>query len=341
VVVSVNPHDVTILLPAIFRFSKRLKVEKTTQANHYTQCTNCYWFGHASARCTQKHLTCSYCALHHSRSAHRYQTPPAPRAATPRPSPAAALPPYPTAQTVVTTTIPSPGNAGLDQSHFHNPRPPHLPMQNYLTPPPTVRKPWMWAIMATQHPQPPKPLQPQPSTIPPPDPANKPETSPPPPAFPVSTNWQGPAASNSFQTLGFVPEMIKKPCSTSRHGLTPATNLTPVQYNSLGSWDVFLSLFSSLMEGPPSGIVLLQDPPASRGFLPTFSVFKSIAPRVARPRVACYVSQNFVQKFAVLPFFPPERDDFMALNVFTPQGCCGTNFPHLKIRNTYARPLPP
>jgi len=42
VVVSVNPDDVPILLAAIFRFSKRLKVEKMTQANRYTQCTNCY-----------------------------------------------------------------------------------------------------------------------------------------------------------------------------------------------------------------------------------------------------------------------------------------------------------
>jgi len=79
VVVSVNPHDVTILLPAIFLFSKWLKVEKTTQANCYTQSTNCYRFGHASARCTQKHPTCPYCALHHTRSAHRCQNPTCPK----------------------------------------------------------------------------------------------------------------------------------------------------------------------------------------------------------------------------------------------------------------------
>ena len=49
VVLSVNPDDVAILLSVIYLFSKRLKVEKTMQANHYTQCTNCYRFGHASA----------------------------------------------------------------------------------------------------------------------------------------------------------------------------------------------------------------------------------------------------------------------------------------------------
>jgi len=53
VVVSVNPDDVPILLPALFLFSKRLKVEKMTQANRYTQCRNCYRFGHAHPRCTQ------------------------------------------------------------------------------------------------------------------------------------------------------------------------------------------------------------------------------------------------------------------------------------------------
>jgi len=134
--------------------------------------------------------------------------------------------------------------------------------------------------------------------------------------------------------------MIKKPYSNSRHGLAPATTLTLVQHNSLGSWDVFPSLFSSLTEGPPADIVLLQDPPSSKGFLPSFSDFKSFAPPVARPRVACYVSLNFLQKFAVFPFFLPETDDFMALGVFTPQGCFGTNFPRFKIGNAYARPRP-
>jgi len=50
-VVSVNPDDVPMLLPAIFLFSKRLKVQKTTQVNHETQCTNSYQVGHAAARC--------------------------------------------------------------------------------------------------------------------------------------------------------------------------------------------------------------------------------------------------------------------------------------------------
>jgi len=135
--------------------------------------------------------------------------------------------------------------------------------------------------------------------------------------------------------------MINKPCSPLRLGLAPATDLTLIQHNSLGSWDVFLSLFSSLAEGPPPDMVLLQDPPSSKGFLPSFSGFKSFAPPIARPRVACYISQNFLRRFAVLPFFPPETDDFMTLDVFIPEGCFGTNSPSFTIGNAYARPLPP
>jgi len=71
--------------------------------------------------------------------------------------------------------------------------------------------------------------------------------------------------------------MNNNPYSTSRQGLAPSTNLTLIQHNSLGSWDVFLYLSSSLAEGPPD-IVLLQDPSSSKGFLPSFSGFKPSAP---------------------------------------------------------------
>jgi len=136
--------------------------------------------------------------------------------------------------------------------------------------------------------------------------------------------------------------MNEKPPSTSRQVLAPATNLTLVQQNSLGSWDVFLSLFSSLTEGPSCvDFVLLQDPPFSKGFLPSFRGFKSFAPPIARPRVACYVSLNLLQQFAVLPVFPPESDAFMALDIHTPKGCFGLKAPLFRIGNSYARPLPP
>jgi len=67
--------------------------------------------------------------------------------------------------------------------------------------------------------------------------------------------------------------MIKKLFRTTRQGLPPATDLTLVQHNSLASWDVFLSLFSSLTEGPPVDLVLLQDPPLIQGFSPVLRWF--------------------------------------------------------------------
>jgi len=76
--VSVNPNDVPSLLPALFIFSKRLKLEKTTQGNHYTQCTYCCRFGHAPARCTQKGPICPYWSLHHTHWAQRCQNPTCP-----------------------------------------------------------------------------------------------------------------------------------------------------------------------------------------------------------------------------------------------------------------------
>jgi len=124
----------------------------------------------------------------------------------------------------------------------------------------------MWATMAAQYPLLPKPLEANPSTFPPPDPSNKAETLPPHPAGPSQHPWPDPATGNSRQALGFVPEMIRKRYSTARHGLAPATNLPLVQHKSQGSWDMFLCLFSSLVEGPHVDVVLLQDPPAPRVF---------------------------------------------------------------------------
>ena len=84
-VVSVDPDDVGQLISDIFLFSECRKVEKVVQGNRYTQCTNCYRYGHASARCTQKHPTCTYRALHHTRSTHRCQKPTCPKAGHEKP----------------------------------------------------------------------------------------------------------------------------------------------------------------------------------------------------------------------------------------------------------------
>ena len=174
-----------------------------------------------------------------------------------------------------------------------------------------------------------------------PRPLLQPRDPPAPPwRVPASTHWSGHATGNLRQSFGPCPLMINNPFSTPCQGLAPATNLTLIQHNSLGSSNVILSLFSSQTEGPPPDMVLLQDPPSSKGFLPSFSGFKSFAPPVTRPKVACYVSQDFLRRCAVLPSFPPETDDFMTLDVSTPQGCFGTNFLRFTIGNAYARPLP-
>jgi len=342
VVVSVNPDDVPSLLPAIFLFSKRLKVQKTTQANRYTQCTNCYRFGHASARCTQKHPTCPYCALHHTRSAHRCLNPTCPKGGDSK-----------AVSGCCATSPPHCPHCGDDHDAVSRecrarpvppPQPEARPPSDEELSDASSDSEEAMDVGDDGRPAPPTPEAPSAQTIDlsTPDYSSSPETPPPPPQWaPASTHWPGPAASNLFETLGLVLEMIEKLHSTLRHGLAPATNRPLVQHNSLGSWDVFLSLSSSLVEGPPTDVVLLQDPASSKGFLPSLSGIKSLAPPVARPIVACYVSLNFLRKFAALSFFPPETDDFMALDVSTPQACFGINFPHFRVGNAYGSPLSP
>jgi len=78
------------------------------------------------------------------------------------------------------TTMPSPKNAGQDHSLLLKRKPPHLLMKNYLKPTATVKKPSIWAMMATRHPVLPKPLQQIPSPFPPPDPSTSLEKPQPP-----------------------------------------------------------------------------------------------------------------------------------------------------------------
>ena len=52
-----------------------------------------------------------------------------------------------------------------------------------------------------------------------------------------------------------------------------------VQHNSLGSWDVFLSLMNSLSNlNPHPMVVAIQDPPVRNGRLPSFSSYKCLHP---------------------------------------------------------------
>src|SRR6195952_4468164 len=101
--------------------------------------------------------------------------------------------------------------------------------------------------------------------------------------------------------------MISHPMPPPRvRRLAPLTDLSLVQHNSLGSWNVFLSLFHSLTSGPPVDFVLLQDPPVSKGFLASFAGFKSFAPPVFKPRVAIYAFLRVLSFFTVHPVFFPD-----------------------------------
>jgi len=137
------------------------------------------------------------------------------------------------------------------------------------------------------------------------------------------------------------PAIIKIPLSISGHGLAPAKNLTLLTHYTLGSWDMFLSLFPSRMEGPSVDIILLQDTLSAKGFLPRFSGFKFFSPPVGRPQVPCYVSQRFLRDVSLLPVFFPESDDWMALNVYTPRGCYRSTFPRFRVGNASASPIDP
>ena len=135
--------------------------------------------------------------------------------------------------------------------------------------------------------------------------------------------------------------MISHPSPNLPPGQAPCFRTSIVQHNSLGSWDVFLSLFESLVGSPHTDIVLLQDPPSSKGFLPRFAGFKSFAPPSPRPRVAIYVSLSFCSQYPILPGFHDDTTNAMFLDVYTPGGCFGTSAPKFRINNIYAREAGP
>ena len=116
--------------------------------------------------------------------------------------------------------------------------------------------------------------------------------------------------------------MISSPStfrSTKRQA--PCKGITLVQHNSMGSWDVFLSLFNSFVGLPSVEVVLLQDPPSRKGFLPSFTGFKSFCPPNPKPAVAFYVSLRFLFFHAVLPVNSPSLTEVFHLHIYTPMIC--------------------
>ena len=122
--------------------------------------------------------------------------------------------------------------------------------------------------------------------------------------------------------------------------LAPCQDMTLVQHNSLGSWDVFLSLFSSIIGLPPVDVVMLQDPPSWNGTLPSLAGFKSFCPPTPRPAVAFYVSSSFLSFYTVLPVGLSSSEDVFHLDVYTPTGCFGTGSTKFRLYNVYSRSLP-
>ena len=120
----------------------------------------------------------------------------------------------------------------------------------------------------------------------------------------------------------------------------PCQDITLVLHNSLGSWDVFLSLFNSFVGLPPVDVVLLQDPPSRKGFLPSFTGFKSFCPPTPKPAVAFYVSLSFLSFYSVLPVAWPSSAEVFHLDVYTPTGCFNTTATKFRLTNVYSRSLP-
>ena len=75
VIVSVNPGDVPTMGTSIRLFSRSRTIERAYSSNRYTQCRNCWGFGHVAPRCPATDPVCPLCSLNHSCSNHRCPNP--------------------------------------------------------------------------------------------------------------------------------------------------------------------------------------------------------------------------------------------------------------------------
>ena len=113
-------------------------------------------------------------------------------------------------------------------------------------------------------------------------------------------------------------------------------SLSIVQHNSLGSWDVFLSLMSSLslLSSLPM-VIALQDPPVRNGRLPSFSSWKCFHPPHKHPRVAFYVHPHLIASTSILPV-SSSLTDLFSLDIFPPSGFFDFSFSRFRITNAYS-----
>ena len=78
VVVSVHPGDVQTMGASIRLFSRSRTVQRAYSSNRYTQCKNCWNFGHVAPRCPSADPGCPSCSLNHTRASHRCPNPTCP-----------------------------------------------------------------------------------------------------------------------------------------------------------------------------------------------------------------------------------------------------------------------
>jgi len=78
VVVSVHPGDIQTMGASIRLFSRSRTVERAYSSNRYTQCKNCWNFGHVAPRCPSTDPVCPICSLNHTRASHRCPNPTCP-----------------------------------------------------------------------------------------------------------------------------------------------------------------------------------------------------------------------------------------------------------------------
>jgi len=78
VIVSVHPGDVPVMGSSIRLFSRSRTVERAYSSNRYTQCKNCWGFGHVAPRCPSVDPVCPICSLNHTRAMHRCPNPTCP-----------------------------------------------------------------------------------------------------------------------------------------------------------------------------------------------------------------------------------------------------------------------
>jgi len=342
VLVSVHPGDVQAMGSSIRLFSRSRTVERAYSSNRYTQCKNCWSFGHVAPRCPSSDPVCPICSLNHTRASHRCPNPTCPGGGN-----------LNATAGCCSASPPRCFNCGENHTAVHRdcesrPVPPTLRRSTVAAeevPPPPVGDEMDTAADVQDHSPPPftHPLPPvglrdgyskghkdnDTSGL---SKAHARHRRPPPrgAASPLShkQNRLGPGPLMQYNPSSWGGEQVSSPLPKP---------FTLVQHNCLGSWDVFLSLFGSFTQlAQPPSIVALQDPPVYRGKLPSFRLFSSFSPPTSggcKPRVACYVYCSFFSTISLLPRFF-DRGDVMALDLFTPNGCFNPSTTSFSIINS-------